>query len=319
MIINMGQKMGENFKQIQKNMNVICSETDINSYSKEELDIYKKYIEKSSRILNIEYDKTSEAAAKNGKSPGNNVKFKQFNIFKIDDEFKKYSFDVCISKYVLEYFSKDQIRDIMDKQLSIAPIVIASFQVRTKRTLSHYGVKDIKGKEVCNDKIHRNLWSEYQWKEDILKFYDIEESSIKKFSPIFGNFDEMFVVIKRDYIGEEFEGLVDEKDRNIRMAELFTGSYGWSEELSAFELYFMSCFEFPFKAKFCSKEYGNTKSVFTVIRITCCRDKGGVFCEIKFDDSVRKEVPVYSINPTDKKHKRNIALSDYLAWLPFKV
>ena len=311
--------MAEISKQIQKNMNVICSETDISSYSKEEGDIYKEYIEKNSKILNIRYDKTSETAAKNGKNLGNSVKFKHFNMFKIDNEFKKDSFDACISKGVLEHFSKGQIRDIIDKQLSIAPIIIASFPVRTKRTLRYYGIKEINGKEVCNDKIQRNLWSEYQWKEDILKFYDIEESHIRKCSSLIGNFDELFVVIERDYTGEEFEGLVNEKDHEIRMAELFTGSYGWSEELSAFELYFMSCFEFPFKAKLRSSDYGDIKNVFSVIRITCCRDKGGVFCEIRFDDGIRKEVPVYSINPIDKKHKRNIALHDYIEWLPFKV
>ncbi len=310
--------MAKNIKQIQQNMDVICAETDINRYPKEESDIYKKYIKKGSKILNIRHD-TSETSLKNSGISSKNIKSKQLNIFDIDNEFKKDSFDACISKDVLEHFSKDQIRDIIDKQLSLAPMVIASFPVRTKRTLRHYGVKEIKGKEVCNDNIQRNLWTEHIWKEYILEFYDIEESSITKCTPVIGNYDEMFVVIERAYISEEFEGLVDEKDREIRMAELFTGSYGWSEELSAFELYFMSCFDFPFKAKFRSNDYGDKKAIFSVIRITCCRDKGGVFCEIRFDDGTRKEVPIYSIAFIDKKHKRNIALEDYLDWLPFKV
>ena len=74
--------------------------------------------------------------------------------------------------------------------------------MRTKRTLSHYGVKEVNGKEVCHDKIHRNLWGEYQWKEDILEFYDIEKAHIRKCSALIGNFDELFVVIERDYTGE---------------------------------------------------------------------------------------------------------------------
>ena len=88
--------MSEKFKQIQKNMFVNCVETDINGYTKEELDFYKKYLEKNSRILNILYDKNEEVTAKNEKNPSNSAKFKQLNILKIDDEFKKDSFDECI-------------------------------------------------------------------------------------------------------------------------------------------------------------------------------------------------------------------------------
>ena len=312
--------MAGKIKKIQKNMDVICVETNLNSYnlSKAEVDIYKQYFEKDSRILNIKYDKLSENTGEDRKF-GNSIKFKKLNIFNIEKEFKKDSFDACISKGVLEHFSKDHIRDIIDKQLFLAPIVIASFPVRTKRTMRYYSVKDVNGKEVYPDKIKRNLWTEHQWKEDILKFYDLEESHIIKCSLPNGNFDEMIVVIGRDYTGDEFEGLVDEPDREIRMAELFTGSYGWNEELSAFELYFMSCFDFPFEAKFRSSEYGDKKIIFTVIRISYCKDKGGVFCEIRFDDGTRKEVPVYSIIPLDKGHKRNIAIDDYIEWLPFNL
>lgn len=311
--------MAKTFKQIQK-MDVICTKTNLDSYKngpKEEFDIYKEYLEKEARIFNIEHNKeVIEAALKNGTNPSN---INKLNIFEIDKEFKKDSFDACISRCVLEHFSKDQIRDIIDKLLFLAPIVMASFPVRTKSTLKYYGVKEANGKEVCNDKIHRNLWTEYFWKENILEFYNIQESYIKKCSPLRGNFDEMHVVIERECPGEEFGGIVDEPDRENRMAELFTGSYGWSEELSAFELYLMDCFDFPFKASFRSNEYGDKKTIFTVIHITCCRDKGGVFCEIRLGNGKRKEVPVYSINPIDKKHKRNIALNDYIDWLPFKV
>ncbi len=317
---NMKKKINGNERE---NMNVLFAEKNFNNYKtlKEDVDIYKKYLQKDARILEIGYNCTKiiEVAAENGKKIGKDNEFKLLNIFEMDQEYKKDSFDACISSGILEHFSRDQIRDIIDMQLSIAPIVIASFPVRTKRTLRHYNVKNVRGKEVCCDKIHRNLCSEYQWKEQILEFYDITESYIKKCSSLIGNFDEMVVVIERDYSGEEFNGVVDESDKENRMAQLFTGSYGWDEELSAFELYFMNCFDFPFKAKFRSNEYGDKKTIFTVIRTTCCRDKGGVFCEIRLDDGTRREVPVYSIIPLDKKHRRNIAIEDYIKWLPFKI
>jgi hypothetical protein len=305
-----------------KNASIICTETDFRSYKSifnEKNGVYEDYLGKNTKILNLECDKIVEPISKNKHNSDISIKFKKLDIFDLDKVFKKDSFDVCISQSVIEHFSKGQIRDIIDKQLSIAPIVITSFPVRTKRTLNYYGVKDVHGKELCNDNVYRNIWTEHVWMEDILKFYDIEQSYIKRNSPPIGNFDEMFVVIERDYTGKEFEGLVDEEDREIRMGELFTGSYGWDEELSAFELYFMNCFDFPFKAQFRSSDYGDNKTIFTVIRITCCRDKGGVFCEIRFDDGIRKEVPIYSIYPIDKMHKRKVALNDYLTWLPFKV
>ena len=336
--------MGKWYNEFKKNMNPIFTQEDFNKYKellKQDLPIYKKYLKKGNKILDIgcglgvtsvplstfgykitgiDHDKkVIEAAAENGKKFGKEILFQLLDIFNMDKEYGKDSFDVCISGGVLEHFSRDEIRDIIDKQLHLAPLVIASFPIRTSRTLKHYGVKEIHGKEVCCDKIHRNLWTEHQWKEDILQFYEVEECFVTKCSPLIGSFDEMFVVIERDYNGEEFGGLVDESNEDIRMAELFTGSYGWSEKLSAFELYFMNAFDFPFKAKFRSSEYGNQKEIFDLIRITCCRDKGGVFCEIRHDNGKRGEIPVYYIVPIDKKHKGNIALKDYIKWLPFSI
>ena len=336
--------MGKQFTQFDKNPNIIFTKTDFDNYKNiliRDLPFYKKYLKKSAKILDagcgsgvtsiplstfgykiigIDHDKkVIGAAAENGKKFGKDIKFELMDIFEIDKEFSNDSFDVCISRGVLEHFSKDKIRDIIDKELFLAPIVIVSFSVRTKRTLKHYDVKYVRGKEVCCDNIHRNLWSEYQWKEDLLEVYEIEESFINKCSSLIGNFDEMFVVIKRNYTDEVFVDLLDETDRETRMAELFAGSYGWSEKLGAFEIYLINTFDFPFKAKFRSTRYGDKRTIFSVIRITCCRDKGGVFCEIRHNDGKRTEVPVYSIIPIDKEHKRNIVLEDYIKWLPFKV
>ncbi|MBI5036002.1 hypothetical protein HZC09_01535 [Candidatus Micrarchaeota archaeon] len=114
-----------------------------------------------------------------------------------------------------------------------------------------------------------------------------------------------------------FRHLLDEPDQQTRLDELLVDSEGWDKGLSAFEIYLEECFDFPFQAKFRSKKYGDTKSVFTVLRVSCSKDKGGVFCEIQFKNQKKREVPVCCITPTDRKHKRNIAFNDYLSWLPF--
>jgi len=116
-----------------------------------------------------------------------------------------------------------------------------------------------------------------------------------------------------------FRHLLEEPDRETRMWELLVDSEGWDKGFAAFEIYMDECFDFPFEANFRTNTYGRKSSKFTVLRLTCCRNRGGVFCEIRFRNGKKKEIPVYEIVPVDTEHKRNIALQDYLDWLPFKI
>ena len=116
-----------------------------------------------------------------------------------------------------------------------------------------------------------------------------------------------------------FRHLLDIKSQEERLEELLTDSEGWDKGNSAFEIYMEECFDFPFKARFRSARYGNTKRTFTVLRITGSRNKGGVFCEIRFANGSKHEIPVYWIKPLNQKHQRNIAINDYLTWLPVKT
>lgn len=103
------------------------------------------------------------------------------------------------------------------------------------------------------------------------------------------------------------------------MDELLTDSEGWDKGLSAFEEYLDECLDFPFAARFRDKKYGNPKTAFHVLRLTCCRNRGGIFCEIQFENNAKRELPIYCIKTSDPKHKRNVALNDYIWWLPFKA
>ncbi|MBI4162206.1 MAG: hypothetical protein HY513_00860 [Candidatus Aenigmarchaeota archaeon] len=121
---------------------------------------------------------------------------------------------------------------------------------------------------------------------------------------------------KEDFM---FRHLLKERDQEALLDELLIDSEGWDKGLAAFEIYMDECFEFPFEARFRNKEYGKKSVRFVVLRLTCCRDKGGVFCEIRFRNGKTREIPVYEIAPLDAKHERNIVLQDYIRWLPFKV
>jgi len=210
------------FDKFENHLNVIFTEEDFKIYSemiKEELPIYKKYLKEGARILDlgcglgctsvplsregyevtgIDNDpKVVEAAKQNGKNFGGKIEFRLMDIFDIDREFEKDSFNACIHGGLLEHLSKEQIRDLIDKQIFVAPLVICSMPVRTEATLEHYKVKKVGNKEICADSIERNLWTKEQWINDILKGYNVTESKISRYNPKIGSFDELLLVIKR--------------------------------------------------------------------------------------------------------------------------
>lgn len=210
------------FDKFRKRGNVIFTEEDFRIYSrmiKGELPIYKKYLKQGAKLLDcgcglgccsvplskegfeivgIDNDpKVIEAAKQNGKNFGGKIEFRLIDIFDVDKEFGKDSFDACIHGGVLEHFSKEQIRELVDKQLFVAPLIICSMPVRTEATLKHYKIKKIGEKEICVDGTERNLWTKEQWINDVLGGYNIVESKMTRAIPKIGNFDELFLAIKR--------------------------------------------------------------------------------------------------------------------------
>ena len=115
-----------------------------------------------------------------------------------------------------------------------------------------------------------------------------------------------------------FKHLLDEPDQEARLDEVLCDSEGFDKGCGSFEIYLEECFDFPFEAKFRSERYGNVRSRFTVTGLAGSRTRGGVYCNIRFKNGVKQEVPVCGIIPLNSKHKRNIPLNDYLKWLPFK-
>ena len=210
------------FDAFRRSMNVLFTEEDFAAYSemmKSELWWYEKYLRTGARILDvgcglgcasvplsregyhligIDSDpKVIEAARENGKRFGGTIEFLLMDAFDIDSSFGRDSFDACIHGGVLEHFSKEQIRILVDKQLLVASLILCSMPVRTRRTLKHFKVKRLGSAEVCVDGLHRNLWTRDQWIGDILGGYRIAESRTSTAIHRIGDFDELLLVIKR--------------------------------------------------------------------------------------------------------------------------
>jgi 2-polyprenyl-3-methyl-5-hydroxy-6-metoxy-1,4-benzoquinol methylase len=210
------------YDKFRKHLNVMFTEEDFEIFSnmvKEDLPTYRKYLKEGARILyvgsgvgctsvplsregfevvGIDNDPSVIAAAKqNGKKFGGKLHFILMDAYDIDEEFEEDTFDACLHGGLLEHYSKAQIGALLDKQLIVSPLVMCSVPVRTERTLEHYKVKKVEDREICVDGIERNLWTEEQWTEDVLKDYNIVESRISKCIPRIGNFDELFLVIRR--------------------------------------------------------------------------------------------------------------------------
>ncbi|MBW2991096.1 class I SAM-dependent methyltransferase [Candidatus Woesearchaeota archaeon] len=201
-------------------MNVVFTQEDFNKYNemvKQDLSFYQKYLKPGARILDIGcglgctavplsalgYEvvgidndkKVVEAAQENAKNFGRKMDVVYGDIFEIDKKFGKDSFDACISGGVLEHFPQEQIREIMDKQLHVAPLVIAGIPIATKEDVKDE-YKDYE-KRICLDGIYRNMWTPDHWINQVFKDYNILEHRVGKASEAIGGFNEIFVVMGR--------------------------------------------------------------------------------------------------------------------------
>ena len=198
------------FEAFSESMNVIFTDEDFDNYLADInscIDFYKKYLGENTKILDlgcglgtgsiplstfgykitgIDNDmKVVEAARINAKKFGKDVQIIHGDIFDIDKKFEPDGFDACISGGLLEHFSQGQIGELIDKQLLIAP-----------RLIAYMPIASFPG-EKWNDGIFRNLWSEEYWLKDIFEDYNVVHHSTAKASEAIGGFLELEVVIDR--------------------------------------------------------------------------------------------------------------------------
>jgi 2-polyprenyl-3-methyl-5-hydroxy-6-metoxy-1,4-benzoquinol methylase len=210
------------YEKFSEHHNVVFTEADFEEYSKMievDLPLFRKYLRDGARILDvgcglgcgsvplsakgyrvvgIDNDPlVIEAAKQNGKNFGGMIEFRLMDAFDIDEEFEKDSFDACIQGGLLEHFSRELIRALVDKQLHVAPLVFSYMPVRTERTLKHYKVEETENGEVCVDGISRNLWTEEEWLEEVLSDYNVLESKTSRAIPQIGGFDELLIILGR--------------------------------------------------------------------------------------------------------------------------
>lgn len=208
------------YEVFQTFMEPIFSKEEYDMYleiAKEDLGFYGPYIKSRARIIDLGcglgctsiplvyygYNVTGldieaeciRTAKINAENCGTHPKFICGDIMNINKLFEPDSFDACISGGVLEHFEKGVIRDLVRKQLILAPVVLADMPVKTKVTLSKYGIIDPAIEWHVDAKgIFRNFWDEKTWVEDILKGFNVVAFETKRSR---WGFDELYLVIKR--------------------------------------------------------------------------------------------------------------------------
>ncbi|MBN1156322.1 class I SAM-dependent methyltransferase [Candidatus Woesearchaeota archaeon] len=191
------------------------SEKDFNVYfdNVKNNDLYKKYLKKGARVLDvgigpgcsaiplsllgysvtgIDNDKrVIDGTRKNINRFGKNIKLIHGDAFKLSKFFRKDSFDCCIHDGLMEHFPDERIIEFLQQQIYVAPLVICSIPIMTRRNKEHFVAKG----DVFRDGIYRNLKTMDEWKK-FLKEFSIVETKKRRASEKIGRFDELFLVIK---------------------------------------------------------------------------------------------------------------------------
>jgi phosphoserine phosphatase len=129
-------------------------------------------------------EKMLQIARINCQNYGESVQLYKTDLFDIDQRFKPNQLSAITHGGVLEHYEDSQVRIILDMQLKIAPIVIFSVPIKSKRNDNYFQ----------NDQIgHRNLWTQKQWINFLQHYYQIKEMrktrSLRK--------DDLIVVIAK--------------------------------------------------------------------------------------------------------------------------
>lgn len=151
------------------------------------------------RIVGVDNDpRVVEAASQNARNFGGDYRVVQGDVFDIVDLFGPNSFDACDSGGLLEHFDRDKVRSLVERQLTVAPLLIASMPVKTEATLRSYRIQDQNAEgNVDAHGIYRNFWDQRTWVEDVLHDFHVVENFVERASPAIGEFDELTVVIDR--------------------------------------------------------------------------------------------------------------------------
>jgi len=175
---------------------------------KEDLAIYERHIKRGDSILECccgpgytaiplsHYFKVTgfdrdervlEAARENAGKYGKDMEFVEADFFQIMDKLGKDSFNACSSGGVLEHFKKEDVRKLMDAQLTVAPIVFASMPLFTEEQVEEH-------KSLGIETFH---YTKDDWLDEILADYNILEHRVLPERPVFGKFREFMVVVGR--------------------------------------------------------------------------------------------------------------------------
>ena len=173
----------------------------------EKIPIYLKYLPKGSTLLECccglgctgiplskyykvtAFDKDErilDYTIKNAMKYSKDIHIVKADFRNIDETFGLDSFKACSSDGVLEHYTIPEIRQLLDLQLAVAPIVFATMPLGDgKNTEDEYGIT-------------RHGYTKKQWIEEILKGFDIMHS--QTLTPVVkrgSNNEELFIIIKR--------------------------------------------------------------------------------------------------------------------------
>lgn len=207
------------FEAFSGEMNTVFTKEDFLKYNdmvRKDFLLFKKYVKLPGKILDVGcglgctavplstygYDVTGidndpkvvEAAQQNAENFGGRIKILFGDALDIARVFGKDSFNACISGGVLEHFSEGQIRELINKQLYVAPVVIASMPIAVDDARELY--KDHE-RRICKDGFYRNLWTADHWLKHVLRGFNVLEHHAGKASEAIGGFDELLVIMGR--------------------------------------------------------------------------------------------------------------------------
>jgi SAM-dependent methyltransferase len=137
-----------------------------------------------------------KAARQNARNFGKRIDIVRMDIKNIDKAFQQHEFDICVSGGVMEHFPKQQILDLLSKQLYCAPLVFMDVPIYNEEDPPSY--KDSE-KKICGDGIYRNLWTAAYWTDEILIDFTIISQRIGYAPKLIGGFKELLVLLKTSY------------------------------------------------------------------------------------------------------------------------